>query len=287
MTYEASGRILGGHIIGAEASTLIHEIVSTMAGNVKVSDIGNLLHSYPTLSEGISYACQNVCAKGTDSIMNDLPELPWIDISVPLKDGMVHWPGDPPVKINRVKNIAAGDLVNLSMISMSAHSGTHVDAPIHFIPRGKGIDEASIETLVGRARVIEIRDTELIKPDELTQQNIQPGERILFKTINSSRVWQSDVFVEDFVFISDDAAHFLVERKVRAIGIDYLSVGSSDGGSEVHKVLLAGGVWIIEGLDLLKVTAGEYELICLPLKLVGGDGAPARAIIRPYRSGQD
>jgi len=219
--------------------------------------------------------------------MKDKPESPWIDISVQLKDGMVHWPGDPQVNVKRVKDIEQGDSANLSMISMGAHSGTHVDAPVHFIKGGKGIDEVSPETLVGRARVIEIADTESVKPDELNQQQIQPGERILFKTCNSSRVWQSDKFVEDFVFISDSAARFLVERKVRTVGIDYLSVSSyRHGGSEVHKILLTGGVWIIEGLDLSEVVAGEYELICLPLKLVGGDGAPARAIIRPYHSGQ-
>lgn len=217
--------------------------------------------------------------------MKDKSKTPWIDISVPLKNGMAHWPGDPTVNISRVRDLEKGDTVNLSTISMGAHSGTHVDAPLHFINGGEGVDEIPLETLVGRARVIEIRDTESIKPDELKEHHIRPGERILFKTFNSSHAWQSDKFVEDFVFISDSAARFLVERKVRAVGIDYLSVGSyKHGGSEVHKILLAGGVWIIEGLDLSPVVPGNYELICLPLKLVQGDGAPARAILRPLPS---
>jgi len=217
--------------------------------------------------------------------MNDKSESAWIDISVPLKDGMVHWPGDSQVHVKRVKDMEQGDSANLSMISMGAHSGTHVDAPIHFISGGRSIDEILPETLVGRARVIAIGDTESVTIDELKKHHIRPGERILFKTFNSSHVWQSDRFVEDFVFISDTAARFLVERKVKAVGIDYLSVGSHrHGGSEVHKILLAGGVGIIEGLDLSKVAAGEYELICLPLKLVRGDGAPARAILKPLSS---
>ncbi|MDP3879044.1 MAG: cyclase family protein [Dehalococcoidales bacterium] len=209
----------------------------------------------------------------------------WIDISVSLRDGMVHWPGDPAVNISRVKDMARGDTANLSAISMGAHSGTHVDAPFHFINGGKGVDELPLETLVGRARVIEIRDAESIRPDELEEHSIRRGERILFKTRNSSHVWQRKEFVEDFVFISDDAAKRLVERGVRAVGVDYLSVGGyKQGGSDVHRILLSGGVWIIEGLDLSAVAPGGYYLTCLPLRLVGADGAPARAILRPLPS---
>ncbi|MFC2021245.1 cyclase family protein [Chloroflexota bacterium] len=211
---------------------------------------------------------------------------PWIDISVPLRDAMVHWPGDPPVTIKRVKDIEQGATANLSVISMGVHSGTHVDAPIHFIKDGKGVDSIPLDTVVGRVRVIEIRDPESIKQEELAGYHIRCGERILFKTGNSPDVWQKDEFFEDFVFISDDAADFLVERGVRLIGIDYLSVGSfKHSGSYVHKTLLSGGVWIIEGLNLSNVMPGKYDLICLPLRIVGGDGAPARAILRPLSLG--
>jgi len=214
--------------------------------------------------------------------MRDSTKSQWIDISVPLRDAMAHWPSDPPVTIKLAKDIEHGDTANLSVISMGAHSGTHVDAPIHFIKQGQGVDKMPLDTMVGKARVIEIKDTESIKPEELLQQRIRRGERILFKTHNSSHVWQTDEFVEDFVFISDGAARFLVDRGVSLVGVDYLSVGSfKRGGSYVHKTLLSGGVWIIEGLDLSCVASGEYDLICLPLRLVQGDGAPARAVLRP------
>ena len=211
----------------------------------------------------------------------------WIDISVPLRDSMVHWPGDPPVTVKLVKDIEQGDSANVSVLSMGAHSGTHIDAPLHFIRQGTGIDMMPLDTTIGKARVIEIEDTESVKPEELLRHRLRRGERILFKTRNSSHVWQTDEFVEDFVFISDDAARFLVERGVRMVGVDYLSVGSyKHGGSYVHKTLLGGGIWIIEGLDLSRVIPGKYELICLPLRLVRGDGAPARAIVRPVPPGR-
>jgi len=158
--------------------------------------------------------------------MRDSTRAQWIDISVPLRNAMVHWPGDPPVAIKLVKDMQHGDTANVSMISMGAHSGTHVDAPIHFLKQGQGIDNIPIDILVGRARVIEIRDPESIKPEELARHHIRRGERILFKTENSSHVWQKDEFVKDFVFISDAAAELLVDRGVRLVGIDYLSVGS-------------------------------------------------------------
>jgi arylformamidase len=178
-----------------------------------------------------------------------------------------------------------GDSANLSIVSMGAHSGTHIDAPLHFIQQAKGVDEMPLDTTIGRARVIEIEDPESIKPGELLRHRIRRGERILFKTRNSSRVWQTNEFVQDFVFISDEAALFLAERGVRVVGVDYLSVGGfKHGGNYVHKTLLGSGVWIIEGLDLSVVSPGRYDLICLPLKFDQGDGAPARAILRPIRA---
>ena len=217
--------------------------------------------------------------------MNEQSESAWIDISVPLTDGMLHWPGDPPVSVTRVKDITQGSSANVSLLSMGAHSGTHVDAPVHFIPGGKGIDEASLSALVGRARVIEISDGASITVEELTRHRIRRGERILFKTRNSSSAWHRNPFAEDFVYLSDAGAQYLVSRGVTLVGADYLSVGSyRHGGGEVHRILLAGGIWLIEGLDLSGVIAGNYQLICLPLRVVQGDGAPARAILRPLRS---
>lgn len=190
--------------------------------------------------------------------MADRPGAKWIDITVPLRDGMIHWPNDPPINVSRVKDIQQGGTANPSVISMGAHSGTHVDAPLHFIHNGTGVDEVPLEHMIGRARVIEIRDTNSIKSDELTQHRIRRGERILFKTRNSPRVWQTDRFVEEFVFITDEAARFLADRRVRVVGVDYLSVGSyRHGGADVHRILLSGGVWIIEGLDLSRVSPGR------------------------------
>lgn len=221
------------------------------------------------------------------SVMSAQTGRQWIDISVPLRNAMVHWPGDSSITVRRVRDMERGDVANLTTVSMGAHSGTHMDAPLHFVRQGEGIDRLPLETVVGRARVIEIGDTESIKPGELERHHIRRGERILFKTRNSSHVWQTDSFVEDFVSVSGEAAAYLVKRGVRLIGVDYLSVGGyrQDGG-DVHRTLLSAGVWLIEGLNLSAVTAGNYQLICLPLRLAGAEGAPARAILRQLPSGR-
>ena len=205
----------------------------------------------------------------------------WIDVSVPLRTGMVHWPDNPPVSIERVENIERGDTANVSKLSMGAHTGTHMDAPLHFFQNGRGIDTMPLSAAIGRARVIEIGDPESIKPEELRPYGIQSGERILFKTRNSARCWRTDDFVEDFVYISQEAARYLAAQHVRTVGVDYLSVGGFyKDGVETHRALLEAGVWIIEGLNLSSVQPGFVELICLPLKIEGRDGAPARAILR-------
>ncbi len=209
----------------------------------------------------------------------------WIDVSVPLRDCMVHWPSDPPVRIRRVSDIDRGDSHTLSELSMGSHAGTHVDAPLHFIRQGLGVDEMPLDIAVGHARVVEIRDPESIKPEELEPLRIRRGERILLKTKNSPRVWQTNAFVEDFVFVSDEAAEYLVKRGVVLVGIDYLSVGGykHDGGN-IHHTLLSNGIWIIEGLNLSGVKAGDYDLVCLPLRLERGDGSPARVILKPLKA---
>ncbi len=206
---------------------------------------------------------------------------PWIDISVTLQDGMVHWPDNPPVQIGLMLSMERGDVCNVSTLSMGSHTGTHMDAPRHFLAAGKGIDEIPLDATMGSARVIEIHDSESIKPDELRSQQIQHGERILFKTQNSARGWKTQAFIEDFVYISQEAARYLASLGVQTIGVDYLSVGGyKKDGKETHQALLGAGIWIIEGLNLSQVQPGTYELICLPLKIAGGDGAPARAILR-------
>ena len=205
----------------------------------------------------------------------------WIDVSVPLHSGMVHWPDNPPVRIEYMLHMSRGDICNVSTLSMGSHTATHMDAPFHFLPQGKGLHEMPLDAAIGRARVIEIRDPESIKPGELRSHNIRQGERLLFKTKNSTHCWKTDTFVEDFVYISQEAARYLASVGVQTVGIDYLSVGGyTKDGVETHRALLEADIWIIEGLDLSQVEPGMYELICLPLRIDGSDGAPARAILR-------
>ena len=205
----------------------------------------------------------------------------WIDISVRLRSGMVHWPDNPPVRIERILDMEHGDIANVSKISMGSHTGTHMDAPLHFVREGEGIDEMPLTAAMGRTRVIESHDPESVKPEDLDPHEIRRGERILLKTQNSARDWPSADFIEDFVYVSQEAARYLAAREIQTIGIDYLSVGGFHrDGVETHEALLEAGSWVIEGLDLSQVEAGEYELVCLPIKVERSDGAPARAILR-------
>lgn len=205
----------------------------------------------------------------------------WIDVSVMLRTGMVHWPDNSDVRIERVLDMQNGAVCNVSHLSLGAHTGTHMDAPLHFIRDGVGLETMPFDATIGPARVIEIKDKESIKPAELKGKRLRKGERILFKTRNSRRSWKTDRFDEDFVYISKEAAQFLVDRGIQTVGVDYLSVGGyRKDGRETHQILLGAGMWIIEGLDLAKVTPGSYDLVCLPLKILNSDGAPARAILR-------
>ena len=205
----------------------------------------------------------------------------WMDISIYDKNGMVGWPGDPPFSIKRKSDMDKGDDLNVSLITMTSHTGTHMDAPLHWIKDGKSIDEMPLNTTVGTARIIEIRDPESIKVSELKDYGLSKGERILFKTQNSQKRYKTDNFVEDFVYISVEAAQYIAQCGVLMVGVDYLSVGGYHAdGKLIHRTLLEAGIWIIEGLDLSRAETGEYELICLPLRLKGCDGSPARAILR-------
>jgi arylformamidase len=205
----------------------------------------------------------------------------WIDISLPLRNGMVNWPGDAPFELTSTLQIVNGGPCNLSQISTTTHIGTHMDAPRHYLAGAAGIESMPITAAIGRARVIEIHDAEIIRTSELALHKLAKGERVLFKTRNSSQAWKSDEFQKVYVHIHPEAARYLVECGVQTIGVDYLSVGGFESsGAETHRILLEAGIWIIEGLQLEHVEPGEYELVCLPLKIVGGDGAPARAVLR-------
>src|SRR5439155_3457380 len=191
------------------------------------------------------------------------------DVSVPLRAGMVTYPGDPQVHIERAASIAGGDIVNLTRIDFGLHSGTHVDAPVHFIDGAAGVDSLPLDALVGPCEVVEAPD---LSRDSVAAA--PPAERLLFKTPNSE-LWASDEFAEEFALLDGGAAELLVQRGVRLVGVDYLSVGDE----QAHQVLLEAGVVPVEGLDLRAVGAGSYELVCLPLRVVGADGAPARAVL--------
>jgi len=159
-----------------------------------------------------------------------------------------------------------------------------MDAPLHYLAGAAAIDSLPLAAVVGVARVIEIRNPEMVTRGELLPHDIQPGERLLFKTGNSEHCWDSEDFCADYVYVGLDAARYLADKAVRVVGVDYLSVGGfKQDGPETHRILLEAGIWIIEGLDLRGVDPGSYELICLPLKVLGGDGAPARAVVRRIR----
>jgi len=211
----------------------------------------------------------------------------WIDVSVTVRHGMPHWPDNPPIVLQRVLDTGRGDVCNVSHLAMGVHSGTHMDGPVHFIHGAAGLDEMPLNATMGEARVIEIEHPREITADEIGKHRLQAGERVLFRTSNSARCWHTDSFVEDFVGLSEQAAMYLAETGVQTVGIDYLSVGGYHAnGARIHKILLQAGIWIIEGLDLSPVTGGQYEMICLPVKLHGSDGAPARAILRPMGPSQ-
>ena len=205
----------------------------------------------------------------------------WIDVTVPVRNGMVHWPGDPAFHLERIHDQCNGDVCTVSKLTMGAHTGTHMDAPLHFLKDASSIDEVPLDAVIGPARVIQIQDRQCIRREELERHEIEARGRVLFKTANSDHLWRKDEFDEDFIFIAADATEYLAEQGVQTVGVDYLSVGGfRQDAVETHLALLEAGIWIIEGLDLSGVEPGLYELICLPLKLIAADGSPARAVLR-------
>jgi arylformamidase len=205
----------------------------------------------------------------------------WIDVSVPVHSGMVHWPGDPEVRIERYTSIDQGAEANVTRLDMSAHTGTHMDAPLHYFDDDPGIEALPLEIAMGPARVIGIEGEEPIDRGHVEEWDIEEGERVLFRTTNSDRPWVERDFNPAFVHVSLEAAELLGEVGVALVGVDYLSVGGyRSDGAETHRALLGAGAWVVEGLDLSMVEPGDYELICLPIKLVGSDGAPARVLLR-------
>jgi len=206
------------------------------------------------------------------------------DVSLVMRPDMVTWPGEPGPTFAPLRRIAMGDTANVSLITFGNHTGTHVDPPIHFIDGANTVDKLPIDALVGPCRVVAFPETGHVSGRWLEAANVPArAERLLFKTRNSER-WADPTapFTRDFTAIDASAARWCVERRVKLVGVDYLSIepqGPEKQGYPVHHTLLRANVVIIEGLDLRAVAAGDYELVCAPINLQGGDGAPARVFL--------
>lgn len=203
------------------------------------------------------------------------------DISVMVDEGMVTWPGQEPVKLTFVGHVDRGDSNTSTQMSMNAHTGTHVDAPLHFVKGGAGVDALDLRVLVGPARVVDAGNANALSRAVFESLNIPAGtERLLVRTRNSGWWAHGETsFHDDYVGVTKDGAEWLVARGVKLIGVDYLSVAWKRDTTSPHHILLGAGVIPLEGLNLTGIKPGEYQLVALPLKLAGRDGAPTRAIL--------
>jgi arylformamidase len=201
------------------------------------------------------------------------------DVTVPISPAMHTYPGDPAAEVEQVQQISRGDVANVTHLRFGTHTGTHIDAPHHFIDGGMTVDEIPLNLLIGRARVLELSDA-VITAEVLGEYDFTADARVLFKTRNSY-LWNEPDFVKEFVYLTKDAAEHLVENGIKVVGIDYLSVEKfAFEQPDVHRTLLGNGTIVVEGLNLSEVDPGDYEMICLPLKVDRGDGAPARVVLR-------
>ena len=202
------------------------------------------------------------------------------DATLPIREGMVTFPGDPPFRIEPYFQRHKGDPFDLALMSMSTHLGTHLDPPAHYLEGGITVDELPLETLVGPGVVLDLRGRPQIDRRALEKAPIASRIRILFKTDNGPRLLEP-TFHEDYVHLTEDGARYLVEQGVLLVGIDYLSIERyKNQGAPVHHILLEAGIVVVEGVHLLEVPPGPYEILCLPLPIKGADGAPARLLLR-------
>ena len=225
------------------------------------------------------------CATPQQTSRVDIPGTSgWIDATATLDPATTPvYEGDAPMKFDFLKDMKKGDVLTLSMYSMGAHSGTHVDAPMHFVLPGAPVDSVSLESLIGPARIIDIPDSvQAIDARELERHQWNGAERVFFRTRSSIRGWMSsNSFHRDFAYIAPDAAQLLADAGVKLVGIDYISAEQFGAPApKTHQILLGKGIPIVEGLLLTDATAGDYDAIVLPIKVRGHEGAPARAIIR-------
>ncbi len=202
------------------------------------------------------------------------------DATLPIQEGMVTFPGDPPFKIEPYFQRDKGDSFDLAVMSMGTHLGTHLDPPAHYLDGGATVDELPLESLVGPGVILDMRRKTQIDRQALEESDFVNHIRVLLKTSNGPLLLESS-FHEDYVHLTEGGARFLVERGVRLVGIDYLSIERyKNPGAPVHHILLEAGVVIVEGVHLLEIPPGEYEIFCLPLRIKGADGAPARLILK-------
>jgi arylformamidase len=212
-----------------------------------------------------------------------IPDRKIYDITVMLGAGSIDYPGDPPYRREQVSTLRAGGAFELSRLAMSTHAGTHIDAPAHFIPGGRTIDQYAAGDFIFPALVVSIESTESIRASELTAASIRAGDAVLFKTDNSrSGRCRSGTYSPEYVSLSEEAVELLVKRKAGLVGVDYLSADRHDAsGYPVHQALLRNGILLLEGIDLGQVPEGSYELWCLPLKIAGAEASPVRAVLMP------
>ncbi|MDQ3766572.1 MAG: cyclase family protein [Actinomycetota bacterium] len=209
--------------------------------------------------------------------------MPIFDISVPLRPGMPVWPGSTGCFIHRLTDQARGDEVTGSTVGMDLHCGTHLDAPLHFMPDGAAVEETDLDSCIGPAFVADLRGVREIDAGHLDERVPRSVSRLLLKTDNSS-MWESKAFFEDFSALTVKGAQWVVDRGIRLVANDYLSIQLFGGDRRTHLSLLEAGVVILEGIDLSGVQPGTYELICLPLRVVDAEAAPARAVLRSVGS---
>ena len=204
------------------------------------------------------------------------------DISLTIAEDLPVWPGDPKIELKKISQIDNGEEANVTHLSSCVHIGTHVDAPDHFLGNGETVENLSLDLLVGPALVVEVPVEGQITAMDLQSITIPEGtKRLLIKTANS-QIWAEGLkeFKEDFIAIEADAAEYLVNQGVEVVGVDYLSVAPFADPAPTHQILLKAGTLIIEGLNLSEIVPGEYTLYCLPLKIKGSDGAPARVLLQ-------
>ncbi len=211
----------------------------------------------------------------------------WKDVSYPIFPGMTGWPGQPATHLETLSCIHCGDSAMVSVLHMSLHSGTHMDAPNHFLAQGVDISQAPFEIGIGPVRIANVTPEAEVTPEDLEAyvartRPVKPGERLILRTPNSDKVnWPQEPFDRDYHAIGPDAARWIAEKRLQLIGVDYLSVGPfHHGNPQTHRALMGAKVWIIEGVDLRDTAEGDYEMICLPLKIAGGDASPIRILIR-------